>query len=56
MPKATLDGWNSDGVVTWMVVLSKLIREARLGSKRDLDFIACGCDTKGWDTVSHKRN
>ncbi len=53
-PKTTVDGWNSYGVVTWLVVSSKLTCGLRLGLGGNLDFIACGRDAIGCVTLSHK--
>ena len=54
-PKTTVDGWNSDGEVSWLVVSDDLTCGARLGAEGDLDFIACGRSTAGCSTSSHKQ-
>ena len=55
--KTTFDGWNSEGEVSWLVVLNKLTCGARLELEAggDLDFIACGRSTMGWSTSSKKQ-
>ncbi len=55
-PKTTVDGWNSDGEVTWLVVSNKLMCRARLGAGGVVDCIACCRGTAGYTTSSHKQN